>query len=136
MRQLKDTLSHTPLSDMRKPVPLHNLIQTAPNAYGLDVLLVEYFHELLDSGQGRAKAVCTLFGIVMYIPRFRHQLPTARLALRGWGKLRPSEPYPPLTLTGHRLPDASATFLPRASVLSLLSPRFLLLTAISGSMSC
>ena len=88
----------------------------------IDALLTEYLDDLYLRGGGKQAAINTVFGLIMHIPALRTRLPTARLALRGWEKLRPSESYPPLTweltvviavqmLRAGRRPEAVATVL-------------------------
>lgn len=88
----------------------------------IDALLMEYLDDLYLRGGGKQAAINTVFGLIMHIPALRTRLPTARLALRGWEKLRPSESYPPLTweltvviaiqmLRAGRRPEAVATVL-------------------------
>jgi integrase len=102
--------------------------ETARDPDHFDALLVEYLHDMLESGQGKTKAVATVFGIIMYLPRLRQHLPTARLALRGWDRLQPSQPFPPLTweLTlaiafGMRRHRSAQAFGPLAAIATLLA---------------
>lgn len=65
----------------------------------LDHCLVDYFHDMYveKGGSCRGNADATLYGIEMLIPAVKKLLHGARLALRGWRRLRPPTPYPPLT---------------------------------------
>lgn len=69
------------------------------SAKELDDVLVIYFHDMYiaKGGTCRSNAECTLYGIHMFLPVFKHKLHGARLALRGWRRLRPPRPHPPLT---------------------------------------
>jgi integrase len=62
-----------------------------------DDLLTDYFHFLYETEQGKTKAHCTLYGILMHMPHLSGKLPTAAKALRGWNRLHPATSYPPLT---------------------------------------
>lgn len=63
----------------------------------LDDLLYEYIHFLFSSGGGKSEATNALYGVIMYLPRARHQLLASQVALRGWHKHCPADSYPPLT---------------------------------------
>ena len=63
----------------------------------LDDLLVDYFHELYSSGEGVQKGVNTYYGITMCLPRAKGKMNAALLSLRGWRRIQPSTPRPPLT---------------------------------------
>ena len=65
----------------------------------MDEVLAEYFHELyiLRGGKCQSKAAATLAGVGMRCPHMKRRLTTASLALKGWQRLVPSVPYPPLT---------------------------------------
>jgi integrase len=65
----------------------------------MDDVLVEYFHDLylLRDGRGRADAEATLYAVELFVPRLRRKLSSARLALRGWRRLRPPTSHPPIT---------------------------------------
>jgi integrase len=63
----------------------------------MDQLLVEYFHELFDSGRGHSVAATTLHALVWLHPELKYQLPRAAQAVRGWNKMCPGHSYPPLT---------------------------------------
>ena len=65
----------------------------------MDEVLTEYFHDLyvLRGGKCRSKAAATLAGVGMRCPHMKRRLTSASLALKGWQRLIPSVPYPPLT---------------------------------------
>jgi integrase len=73
--------------------------QHANNNEQLDDLLTQYFHELyeLNEGKGKGFASDTLYGIIKFLPRAKHQLLTAEQSLRGWMKSHPAVSYPPIT---------------------------------------
>lgn len=64
----------------------------------MDAAIVEYFHELFlrNDGRGKSTAQAVLFGVEMYLQRYRGKLRASRLALKGWSNLRPSRPFPPM----------------------------------------
>lgn len=65
----------------------------------MDEVLTEYFHDLyiMRGGRCRSKAAATLAGVGMRCPHMKRRLTSASLALKGWERLKPSVPYPPLT---------------------------------------
>jgi hypothetical protein len=65
----------------------------------MDEVLTEYFHDLfvLRGGKCRSTAAATLAGVGMRCPHMKRRLTSASLALKGWQRLVPSVPYPPLT---------------------------------------
>lgn len=65
----------------------------------LDRSLVDYFHHLylLHDGRNRSLAEACKAGVEMYLPAVKRRLHGAQLALRGWRRLRPPVPHPPLT---------------------------------------
>jgi len=71
-------------------------IQTAEQ---LDDLLTDYIHDIyeLRAGGGRQKAVNTIYGLRMLLPRLKYQLLTSQRAVDQWKRLVPPESYPPLT---------------------------------------
>ena len=62
-----------------------------------DELLLDYIHELYESGRGKSSAACTYYGIVHYLPHLRRRLPCSYQAVRGWLKQQPGRSYPPMT---------------------------------------
>src|SRR5690242_3049609 len=63
----------------------------------LDALLCDFIHDLYETGGSKATATCALFGLLVYFPHHRDRMFLSRAALRGWSKLHPPQPYPPLT---------------------------------------
>jgi integrase len=63
----------------------------------LDELLLEFMHCLYFKNGARQTAANLVNGLAMRCPSLRGQLNTSKLALKGWAKLRPSVPFPPLT---------------------------------------
>ena len=63
----------------------------------LDSLLTEYLHVLWQQHRTKSDAHRVYHGIILYLQHARHQLPTAKLCLKGWNKLKPSTSYPPFT---------------------------------------
>ena len=63
----------------------------------LDKLLSVYLQLLFDQGCGKAAANATLFGINIAQPGTSNHLPISKKALKGFNKLKPSVPHPPLT---------------------------------------
>ena len=68
----------------------------------LDELLTDYIHFLFSTRgnsktNGKQKAQRAVYGVCMFLPRARHHLMVAKLALRGWSRFAPPTPYPPLT---------------------------------------
>lgn len=65
----------------------------------LDEVLSEWFHDLyVTRNQAcRSTAENALSGIHLLVPEVKGQLHLCRLALKGWRKLVPSVPHPPLT---------------------------------------
>jgi integrase len=65
----------------------------------LDEALVEFFHSLFVEMGGKCRSVaeCALAGIHMLLPRLKGKMPTAALCLRGWRRLVPPVPHPPLS---------------------------------------
>lgn len=66
------------------------------SAVDMDSLLSQYIHHLRDHGVGRSWAVNATYGLLLYLPHFRHSLHGSLLDLRGWERLAPSVSYPPL----------------------------------------
>lgn len=63
----------------------------------LDKLLFVYLQHMYDMGMGKAAANSTLFGLNIAQPGVSDHLPIAKKALKGYNKLKPSVPHPPLT---------------------------------------
>lgn len=76
-------------------------IRDAATTDDLDMVLTEYFHDIYiggrQVGQGKQRAINTVYGLTMYLPMLRNKLQTAKLALRGWSRLVPVVSYPPLS---------------------------------------
>ena len=68
-------------------------------AEDMDYALVEWMHELYmeEGGRCRSVAEAAVCGIKALIPRLKDQLHGTRQALRGWRRLKPPTPFPPLT---------------------------------------
>jgi integrase len=64
-----------------------------------DILLTDYFHNLFVSqqGMGKGQAQMTFSGVLMHLPLLKQHLHLSSLSLRGWKRLIPAQPYPPLT---------------------------------------
>ena len=69
------------------------------SAEELDELLLEYLHFLFleRDGKGLQQGRNTVYGVIFVMPLARGRLRLSTTALRGWQRLRPSIPYPPLT---------------------------------------
>ena len=67
------------------------------NMEEFDQIVYEYIHYLHESGNSFDKAKCTVYGLRLYDPRLKTQLPLTMSAIRGWGKGRVSKPHPPLS---------------------------------------
>ena len=65
----------------------------------LDQLMVDYMHDLYieKGGKCRSYAECAVSGLSSFMPSIKGKLPRACLALRGWRRLQPPVPHPPLT---------------------------------------
>ena len=65
----------------------------------MDEALLDYFHSMFleRDGAGRNDAECTLYGVELFLPDLKRKLQAARLALRGWRRMRPPRQHPPLT---------------------------------------
>ena len=65
----------------------------------LDECLADYFHVMYEEKEGKGKQTArdTLYGIEMYLPRVKGQLPIAGRVVNRWAKLHVGESYPPLT---------------------------------------
>ena len=62
-----------------------------------DWVLLEYLHYLYESGHGKSHANMTFYGIMLFMPVLKFQLPRSAQALRGWNKQVLSKHWPPLT---------------------------------------
>ena len=65
----------------------------------LDSLLAMYMVDLWYEGKGKAEASCTLYGLDMLIPGIKTKVPMAIRSIRGFNRLRPSTPHPPMPWT-------------------------------------
>lgn len=63
----------------------------------VDRLLANYIQHLFDAGRPFHLAACAVFGLQHHAPWTAQHLSSAKLALKGWHRLRPSESHPPLT---------------------------------------
>ena len=68
-----------------------------PSLGELDEYLCDYFMYLFEEGEGRAKALDTMYGIVALFPAWRRAFPTASQSLKGWLRMDPVVSRPPLT---------------------------------------
>lgn len=66
-------------------------------ARDVDRHLALYIQHLYDSGRPFHLASCAVFGLQHHAPWLAQQLASAKLALKGWHRLAPSESHPPLT---------------------------------------
>jgi integrase len=62
-----------------------------------DDLLLDFIHELYESGASRSQAANTLYGINLLLPQLKGKLVRSQQAIRGWNKRAVSISYPPLT---------------------------------------
>ena len=65
----------------------------------LDYYLSRYMVYLWYACYGKSEAICTFYGIDMFEPGLRHKLPISLRSIRGYNRLCPSTPYPPLPHT-------------------------------------
>lgn len=65
----------------------------------LDRVVVNYLHVLWSHGKGKQQGKNVLCGLVLFMPRFARRLPWSSRALRGWERLAPSVPHPPMSVT-------------------------------------
>ena len=65
----------------------------------LDYHLANYMVDLWYQGKGKAAASNTLYGLDMLLPGLRHKMPWSSRSLRGFNRLQPSTPYPPMPWT-------------------------------------
>lgn len=63
----------------------------------LDMVLNEYIVQLYYSGHGKASAVKTVYGVIMYMADAEGHLPHTMKSLKGWTRLQPAVSYPPLS---------------------------------------
>ncbi len=63
----------------------------------MDRLLTDFIHDLYDEGGSKSTAANAVYGVLMYVPHYKRQLPTAELCLRGWNRKHPPVPYPPVS---------------------------------------
>lgn len=63
----------------------------------IDALLCEYIQYLYDNHGAHWRGICALYGLIHFLPRFRHRLCTSQRALQGWARLEPPISHPPLT---------------------------------------
>ena len=64
-----------------------------------DGVLAEFFHDLYITRGGACRSIaeCTLAGILVILPSLKGHMGRSRLSLKGWRRLVPSQPHPPLT---------------------------------------
>src|SRR5262245_50824895 len=62
-----------------------------------DDALTSYINFLYESGKSRSRAEAALYGLLAFSPRLKGHLHTSLLCIRGWVRLQPSKPFPPLT---------------------------------------
>lgn len=76
-----------------------NYLDLPSDSETLDDLLTEWLHFLFASkkGVGKSTGANAVYGLGMFLPNTRSKLQTAKLALRGWNKLIPPKPYPPIS---------------------------------------
>jgi hypothetical protein len=72
----------------------HLNISTIPQ---LDKVLNNYIVHLYQAGQGKATAVKTVYGIIMYMPEANKQLHNTSKSLQGWSRIHRPVSYPPLS---------------------------------------
>lgn len=65
----------------------------------LDYHLSNYMVDIWLEGKGKSEASCTLYGLDMFMPGTRSKLPMSHRSLRGFNRLQPSTPYPPMPWT-------------------------------------
>ena len=63
----------------------------------LDSLLTEYLHTMWYNRRTKSDAHRLYHGVILYLQHAKHQLPTSKLCLKGWNRLKPSVSYPPFT---------------------------------------
>ena len=65
----------------------------------LDYHLANYMVDLWYQGKGKTEASSTFYGLDMLLPGLRSKMPWSSRSLRGFSRLRPSAPYPPMPWT-------------------------------------
>ena len=65
----------------------------------LDYHMARYMVHLWNNGYGKAEATAVFYGFDMLVPGMKYKLPWAARSLRGFIRLCPSTPYPPLPYT-------------------------------------
>jgi integrase len=73
--------------------------RTPATSAALDQLMSDYMHQLYRAGKGKALAIRTFYGLDMFIPGIKDQLPLARRSMRGYMRSAPSTSYPPMPWT-------------------------------------
>jgi integrase len=63
----------------------------------LDDVLLDYIHELYESGVGKSHANLTVYGIYTFMPELKGMLPRSAAAVRAWNKTKIGDSYPPLS---------------------------------------
>ena len=81
----------------------------------LDDLVTEFLHFTFErrDGVGKGEASQLVYGLAMVFPKLRHKLPVAKLALRGWHKLKPAQDH--CVDGGNRRASVDPAFLDLAS---------------------
>ena len=69
----------------------------AHSAEDFDNLLADYIHYLYEHDAGKSRASHTLFGVLSFMPALANSVPISRRCIKGWEKLCPSVPWPPVT---------------------------------------
>lgn len=65
----------------------------------LDHALSHYFVDLWFAKASKVEATCTLYGWDMLLPGIKDRLIRARRSIRGYNRLQPSSPHPPMPWT-------------------------------------
>ena len=78
---------------------LHELAILPRSFKELDHHLSNYMADLWFAGKGKAEATCTFYGLDMFMPGLRYKLPVSLRSIRGFTRLCPSVPHPPLPWT-------------------------------------
>lgn len=65
----------------------------------LDLALSNYFVDLWFAKRGKAEATCALYGLDMLVPGIKEYLIRSRRSIRGYNRLQPSSPHPPMPWT-------------------------------------
>jgi integrase len=69
----------------------------AHTAEDFDNLLADYIHYLYEHDAGKSIASHTLFGVLSFMPALANSVPISRRCVKGWDKLCPAVPWPPIT---------------------------------------